>query len=168
MRKTCFALLALTTAAGCASATPAEIQTELQSQSSMMLECPEEQVTREKFAGSTEPGKWSTHIAQGCGDERFITCFHANRLGCAEMPNLHERAAFELDCERENLELHALDNDGHLVGVSGCEQRVTYQYVRVSSTKSDWLLSSIRDQEGSPERPAATPPETNAQPSPGL
>ena len=54
------------------------------------------------------------------------------------MPDLKQRAAFELTCDRGSLELTALDDDGYDVGVKGCDKRLVYQYVQTAEDHYDW------------------------------
>jgi hypothetical protein len=106
---------------------------------SMRLECSADDVTIEDFAGMTR-------IAHGCGKQVMVTCLEPGSFAgptgeCFPMQDLRTRAAFELSCDPNAVELTPLDAEGHTVGVNGCGARAVYQYVKVGQNYN-WTLST--------------------------
>jgi len=98
-----------------------------------VLGCPAAEVTLSPFKGVT-------HLAQGCGRERMMTC-SPDGSQCFPMQDLKQRAAFELNCAQTSLQLTALDGDGFDVGVEGCGKRLVYQYAETAEGHYDWTPS---------------------------
>ena len=62
-------------------------------------------------------------------------------LGCVGMKNLKARAAYDLQCPQEQLQLTKLGKSSY--GVDGCGRRATYVCRKPDSKNcEDWVLNS--------------------------
>lgn len=78
----------------------------------------------------------------------ILSALALSMTGC--VAQLKQRAAFDLDCSEDQLEVVDL---GGPKGVKGCGRRATYVW-----TQQGWIMNSdARQQEGSPEQASPTP-----------
>jgi hypothetical protein len=79
------------------------------------LKCPEAQL-------QVEPNSTYSDVVRGCGKADVIVM-----EGGGKFSSLRERAAFELSCADEGLEVTILSSS--LYGVTGCGKKLMYKYV---------------------------------------
>ena len=82
---------------------------------SQTLKCPEAQL-------QVEPNTTYSDVVRGCGKADVIVM-----EGGGKFSSLRERAAFELSCPDDGLEVTILSPS--LYGVTGCGKKIMYKYV---------------------------------------
>ena len=145
----CIAALALcgVTATACFNAA-----TILKEDAATRFKCPQEAITMT----DADVGPRMKYV-EGCGHKHLYVWTRHHWLSTAQLQN---KAAFDLNCPREQLALVPLGADRNLqMGVTGCGRKASYTYVRISAYDAGWVTDVV----GRPRKPST--PATQAAPT---
>jgi hypothetical protein len=114
----------------------ASMQERILAHASDSLNCPRAQIS----LSSPHP---RMRQATGCGKAQVFLDVHGDENIWIEADGLLGRAAFDLGCEKRDLQLTPLAEHGELVmGVTGCGQKATYVHAQTSQYTYGWVMDS--------------------------